>query len=224
MQQQIQIITNKQSLRVSTLFQEFICKRFDIKDISSIHKTANHEVLIQGTDQATYIHKAIYSEFDKDNDSPLVTEYRLLAQSCASLLREQTGVDSWCIQRYPSFRVQFPNNVSVFEFHRDSNYNHPLGEVNHFLAINECRNTSALWVEETLGWSDVKPLNLKKGEIAKLNTSIFLHGDKQNLEGYTRMSIDFRLIPTQVLENEVQKTSLSKNIAFNSDNYFMLCP
>ena len=36
-------------------------------------------------------------------------------------------------QAYPTFRVYQPNNVAVFEFHRDLDYGHRHQEINIFL-------------------------------------------------------------------------------------------
>ena len=46
--------------------------------------------------------------------------------------------------------------------------------------MNECINSSALHVEKNLGFEDYVPLNLKPGEYAILNTSIYKHGDFKN--------------------------------------------
>ena len=80
------------------------------------------------------------------------------------LKNETSYFGEWAIQRYPTIRFHFPNNVSVFEFHRDSNYLHPIGEINCFYALNECINSSALHVEN-LGFEDYVPLNLNPRRI-----------------------------------------------------------
>ena len=96
---------------------------------------------------------------------------------------------------------------------------HPLGEINCFYAINECLDTSALHVEKNLGFEDYFPLNLKAGEYAILNTSIFKHGDYMNKTSKTRVSMDFRFIPRKNLNPS--NSSLSKGIRFSSDSYFI---
>tara|TARA_B100000212_G_scaffold187580_1_gene141537 strand:- start:454 stop:1161 length:708 start_codon:yes stop_codon:yes gene_type:complete len=178
--------------------------------------------LIQGTDQSTLFHKAVYSSFDQSNYSSteFFIKYKELCLAILIKLKNRTGYfGEWAIQRFPTFRFQFPDNVSVFEFHRDSDYSHPIGEINCFYAINECLNSSSLQVEKNLGYGDYEPLNLKPGEYALLNTSIFKHGDILNKTNRTRVSMDFRFIPVYLLMD--QKKSLTMGKKFTADSYFM---
>tara|TARA_B100000989_G_scaffold60039_1_gene41098 strand:+ start:128 stop:820 length:693 start_codon:yes stop_codon:yes gene_type:complete len=214
---------NEYTKKVSEIFVKFLKEKLSIDDIRNIHKKINNEeILSSNTDQSTLIHKTIYEEFDKDIDSELVKIYRKLTLNSLKSLSEYFGIDEWAIQRYPSFRVHFPNNLSVFEFHRDSDYNHPYGEINQFLAITNCWNSSALHLEKTFGWENYIPLNLKAGESAFINTSIFKHGDFPNKTEFTRFSIDFRFIPIFVLNKIKEKSSLTAKRKFNTDDYFMI--
>ena len=115
--------------------------------------------------------------------------------------------------------TNFPNNISVFEFHRDSNYSHPIGEINCFYALNKCLDSSALQVEKNLGFEDYLPLNLKAGQYALLNTSIYKHGDILYQTRKTRVSMDFRFIPRNLLNEN--KSPFTKGIKFTSDSYFI---
>ena len=123
--------------------------------------------------------------------SDLLSKRRDLCRSWVNILTSRYGVQEWAVQAFPSIRVQFPNNLSVFEFHRDSDYNHPLGEINHFVAVTPCKSTAALWLERNLGWDNFAPLDLQPYQSAMINTSIFKHGDYINQEGYTRLSLIF---------------------------------
>lgn len=192
--------------------------------LSSLHKffNKNQSLLKKGTDQTTLFHKAIYSTFDKPNffKSEFYINYKELALEILKKLKKETGeTGSWAVQRFPTLRFQLPDNVSVFEFHRDSDYDHPLGEINCFYALNECYKSSALQVEKNLGFEDYVPINLKSGEYALLNTSIYKHGDILNKTSKTRVSMDFRLIPERLLDNK--KASLTKGMKFNTDCYFI---
>ena len=180
------------------------------------------DLLKFGTDQKTPIHRHIYLDFDNPKESHLLPHYYKLCKEIAQDLTTRFKLYDWAVQRFPSLRVQYPSNVSVFEEHIDSDYNHPRGEINHFLAITDCSETSSLWVEETLGWGDFKPLNLIRGEYATLNTSVFQHGDRLNKSGHTRVSCDFRFIPTHVItSNYSSKTSLSAGKLFTTDDYYV---
>ena len=146
--------------------------------------------------------------------------YRSLCLEIVNKLKKETGYSKdWAIQRFPNFRFQFPNNISVFEFHRDSDYEHPLGEINCFYALTKCENSSALHVEKNLGFEDYVPLNLNPGQYALLNTSIYKHGDILNETKKTRISMDFRFIPISKLSEG--RISLTKGIEFNTNSYFI---
>lgn len=224
MQQLIDLIQFSEAIPLSDSISTLICHHFGISTLDQVHlvqKGESNLLFQKGTDQACAIHELVYKEFDRGLQSNVISSYRKLVAEWLNSLIESTHIQDWAIQRYPSLRVQFPNNVSVFEFHRDSDYNHPLGELNHFLAITSCINTAALHVENNLGWADFIPINLTKGQSAILNTSIFKHGDVINREGFTRVSIDFRAIPTQVLESSISTTSITTKRKFTVNDYFI---
>ena len=212
----------KESQEFISYFNKFIKEKFNSNKINSIHNEASPDKkLVHGTDQATIIHKEIYKDFDKEYDSYLIYFYRKLAFATIEYLRDLYNISKWAVQRYPSLRIQFPENISVFEFHRDSDYNHPLGEINHFLAITDCNESSALHIEKNLGWDNFSPLNLMAGESAILNTSIYKHGDISNKTDFTRFSIDFRSIPLQVLEKQESKNTVTAQRKLDINDYFM---
>ena len=211
-----------ESFELVAVFDNFIKEKFKISKISEIHNLIReNNKLGYKTDQSTLLHKEIYADFDKNNNSILINSYRVLLKKLLNILNQNYSNERWAIQRYPSLRIHFPNNVSVFEFHRDSDYNHSIGEINHFLAITDCHNSSALQIEKNLGWENYFPLNLSAGESAFINTAIFKHGDVLNETDSTRISIDFRFIPINVLENQVLKKSLTASRNFTINDYFM---
>ena len=193
----------------------------NLEDLHEIFEE-HQELLQKGTDQSTIFHKAIYSSFDDPNYcfTEFCVNYRKLSLEVLVILKDQTGYKGeWAIQRFPTIRIQFPNNLSVFEFHRDSNYSHPIGEINCFYAINNCYKSSALQVERNLGFEDYVPLNLNPGQYALLNTSIYKHGDILNETKKTRISMDFRFIPISKLTEG--RISLTKGIGLNTNSYFI---
>ena len=212
---------NKASDLFHHKFEDFILRSVNIENIENIHLLKNsNKLFTKGTDQSSWLHKIIYKEFDKADNSEVILAYYQLCSFLVKDLFESTKIHDWAIQRFPSVRIQYPENLSVFEFHRDSDYNHPLGEINFFMAITSCFGTAALHIEKNLGWENYEPLTLNPGEFAMINTSILKHGDFINKENFTRISVDFRMIPLQNLRNNEQKASLSKNRRFNENEYF----
>ena len=199
----------------------FLCKKFNVDNISLLHnsKYSPSEILNEKNDTKTNFHKVIYSAFDTEEGEQMIASYRNLCKEWLFELINKYQVKEWAIQRFPNIRFQVPENISVFEFHKDSTYNHPLGEINHFLAINECKKSASLHIERNLGWEDYKPLNLSPRESAIINTSIFKHGDYKNKEGYTRVSADFRAIPQHVLENQETNPSMDTNRCFSINDF-----
>jgi len=206
---------------VKEVMSSLLIQHFAIAELELAHEAIDSQFFERGTDQASPFHKVLYSEFDKQSSSPLLDAYQSLAVEWLECLRCEHNINDWAIQRYPSIRVQLPNNVSVFEFHRDSDYNHPIGEINHFLSITRSERTAALHVEKTLGWKDYAPLELESCESAVLNTSIFQHGDVINNENYTRFSIDFRAIPLCLVDCSSSQKSITKGKVFSVNDYFI---
>jgi len=224
MKQEISVKAYTASAVLVRQYSTFLTAHFEVASLDRLHESpilGNIDSLTKGTDQSTLVHSVLYKEFDKGILSPLVTSYRALCLEWASELVELYDVRSWALQRFPSVRVQFPANVSVFEFHRDSDYNHPLGEINHFISLTDSIGTAALQIEEDLGWDNYKPLELNAGESAIINTSIFKHGDYVNSEGYTRISLDFRAIPQALLQTREGRKSLTKQMALDCSDYFI---
>ena len=228
-QQNINIIKSSNKIKDSFIAHfknsfssiDLIRKNFELDDLHNL-LVYDKNLLQKGTDQSTAFHKAIYSTFDQPSFflSEFFHNYRILCLEIVDKLKKDTCYfGEWAIQRYPTIRFQFPNNVSVFEFHRDSNYLHPIGEINCFYALNECNNSSALHIEKNLGFEDYVPLNLNPGEYALLNTSIYKQGDFINKTGKTRVTMDFRVIPNIFLSKDI--SSLTKKIKFSSDSYFI---
>ena len=211
---------NEYSERFLKNFESLLMQFSSTGNIETIHQYKNSKFLAKGSDQSSWLHKEIYNEFDKGDDSNLIISYYYLCINIKQELQKSTGINDWAIQRFPSVRIQYPENISVFEFHKDSDYNHPLGEINFFMAITNCKDTATLQIEKNLGWNNFEPLILQPGEFAMINTSIFKHGDYVNKENFTRISVDFRMIPSMVLKNTETKTSISKNRSFNENDYF----
>ena len=191
-----------------------------IKNLANIHNFFSTPILGKGSDQSTPFHRAIYSDFDSKISLFLPIYYQLIHYVFSFVSVSEGGTkEEWAVQRYPTLRLQAPNNVSVFEFHRDSDYNHPLSEVNCFYAITDCIGSSALHVEQNLGAFNYKPRNLHAGACALLNTSVFHHGDYQNTTDKSRVSFDFRFVLQSSLTSGCKK-SLTTTRTFTANDYF----
>ena len=205
---------------IQTKYSDYI----DLQKIHEISPDTSTLPMLRGTDQSTVFHRCLYDTFNQSRivKSEFYIAYLSLSLNILSFLKEHPSYLSldtnWLVQRFPTIRYQFPGSISVFEFHKDSDYGHPCSEVNCFYALTDCINTCALQVEQTLGCSNYEPLNLQSGQYALLNTSVFRHGDVVNQTNNTRVSIDFRFTPDTYLDST---TSLTQNRKFTKDDYFM---
>lgn len=124
-------------------------------------------------------------------------------------------------QKLPTLRVHFPNNLSVGEYHRDSDYNHPKEEINIWLPLTSAYNTATLNIEKTYLSENYFPVELEYGQFFIFNSKL-KHGNEINQENYTRISFDFRVIPKSQFKKEFEnQKSISQKLKFGIDGYYL---
>lgn len=101
-------------------------------------------------------------------------------------------------QRYPTLRYQIPNGLGVAAYHVDSEYNHPIEELNIWLPFTHARETRSIWIESEPGKKDYQPQDVRYGEFIVFEGGKLSHGNEPNTTGETRVSIDMRVIPLSV--------------------------
>ncbi|MFE7594254.1 streptomycin biosynthesis protein StrG [Kitasatospora sp. NPDC057512] len=157
------------------------------EDLSTLRPDAPMELLTWRTDQSTEFHAAFYREFE-----PRVRDlYRGFVKS---FVPDVLGTDEFCFQRVPTFRIHFPGNVAVGEFHKDGDYHHAEGEVNFWLPLTRAWGTNSVWVEREQGSEDYAATELDVGRLLVFDAVGWNHGNKVNDTGSTRVSFDFRCI------------------------------
>jgi len=174
------------------------------------------------TDQSSHFHDRIHKGYDEDAHFIELYE-ELIAEVIEKIHLRDSVVDQYIVQAFPTVRIQFPDNISVFEFHKDSFYNHPSEEINHFLALTNCVGTAALWrestyIDPTICEPRFEPTNLDAGQLIKFDTSNVWHGDLPNLTHNTRVSIDFRLLRSD--ESLTGKATLSGKKSIRLGSYY----
>lgn len=164
---------------------EEIQKIFKTKDLSTLEEKI--EVVIRENDQKTSFHKTFYDNFE----GKFLEEYR---DFVSKVVKPLISPDEPLVyQVKPSFRIHLQNNKSVGEYHKDSDYGHPIEEINIFLPFTKCWETNTIWIENDNGEKQNYDLNL--GQFLIFRGGLLKHGNKENKEGKTRVSIDFRVIP-----------------------------
>lgn len=171
-------------------FAEKLQKIFNVNDLSLLND--NIEVFSRENDQSTKWHK-LYYEWARTEEFTKLYEQFIL-KVVRPIYDEEI-----VYQSIPTFRVAYPNNIAVGEFHkdklyRDINWAVEVDEDNFYLPFTDAFDTNTIWVESEEDKGDFFPMNCKYGECIQWDGSNLTHGNKINKTGKTRISIDFRVI------------------------------
>lgn len=171
-------------------FAQLTSKLFNIKDLSEIND--NIEILSRERDQSTIYHKKYYEWARSEEFIKLYDNFIL------NVVKPLYG-EKIVYQSIPTFRVCYPNNIAVGEFHkdkyyRDINWAKQVKEDNFFLPFTKAYDTNTIWVESKEDKGDYSPINCEYGEIVQWDGSNLSHGNKINKTGKCRISVDFRVM------------------------------
>jgi hypothetical protein len=169
-------------------FDKILREIFAVEDLARLAPDEALPLLTWQTDQATPAHAKYYEAFGSHIES-------LYREFVASFVPDVLGTKEFCFQRVPTFRVHFPGNIAVGEFHTDGNYNHRAGEINFWVPFTKAWGSNTVWIEHELGSADYRPMELGPGEVLVFDAVHWHHGNKVNETGSTRVSFDFRCIP-----------------------------
>lgn len=98
-------------------------------------------------------------------------------------------------QSFPCIRIVQPNEFSIGP-HADVAYGHHPCSINFYIPLTEIGGTSALFLESELGSEDWHPIVGNYGNLVKhFAGAMCLHWTTENKTSFTRVSLDFRIIP-----------------------------
>lgn len=171
-------------------FREKLEVLFNVTDLSSIDDQV--EIFKRETDQSTNYHKIYY-------DWARTKEFKTLYQKFITQVIRPIYDESIVYQTIPTFRVCYPNNIAVGEFHKDKHYRHgewaaKVKEDNFFFPMTKAFNTNTIWVESEEDKGDYSPMECDYGTIIKWDGCNLMHGNKINTTSKCRISVDFRVI------------------------------
>ena len=186
----------------------------DIDSLTVLHKYINTDLYNKDTDQSSYFHKLFYklpelSSFFLSYREFIINEIWERIYDKADIL----------YQTKPTIRFHYVNNLSVGEFHKDSDYNHSEYEVNFFVPLTFAYNTNTIWCESKPGLADFKSLDAKYGEFWQFNGANCMHGNKINNTDITRVSFDFRVLKRKYYVDD-NKESVTNNMKFKIGEYW----
>jgi hypothetical protein len=171
-------------------FADHLQQLFDVKDLASIND--NVEVFSREKDQSTKWHQLYYTWARTTTFSDLYDKFIL--EVIRPIYDEEI-----VYQAIPTFRVAYPNNIAVGEFHKDKFYRNinwavEVDEDNFYLPFTDAFDTNTIWVESEEDKGDFAPMNCNYGECIQWDGSNLMHGNKINETGKTRISVDFRVM------------------------------
>lgn len=171
-------------------FAEKLQHLFGVNDLSTLNDEV--EVFSREKDQSTKWHKLYYEWARTDEFIQLYDKFIL--EVVKPLYNEQI-----VYQAIPTFRVAYPNNIAVGEFHKDKFYRditwaEEVDEDNFYLPFTNAFNTNTVWVESEEDKGDFAPMNCNYGELIQWDGSNLMHGNKINETGKARVSVDFRVM------------------------------
>ena len=201
-------ILNKLTYSINNYdFRSIICDYLNIIQLDNIFID---QKITRSNNQSTEYHKRFYNSLDNDN------RLKSLYDDFISKVVKNLFDEEIIYQVTPTFRLQAIDNVSVFAFHKDTEYGHSDKTINFFLPITKCYDTNALWVESG---SSFEPMECDYGDLITFDAVNLLHGNKVNKTGKSRISLDFRVMK-MVDYCETSKQTLSKNRRLILGDYY----
>lgn len=171
-------------------FKEKLENLFATSNLSTLNE--EHPVFKRETDQSSSFHRIFYEWARSD-------EFTMLYESFINNEVQKLYSEDIVYQAIPTFRIAFPGNIAVGEYHkdryyRDENWAKQVKEHNFFLPFTEAFDTNTIWVESIEDKGDFAPMNCLYGEYIQWDGSNLTHGNEKNMTGKTRISVDFRVM------------------------------
>tara|TARA_Y100000004_G_scaffold196914_1_gene268738 strand:+ start:9953 stop:10624 length:672 start_codon:yes stop_codon:yes gene_type:complete len=205
-------------------FRKITEEYLKISNLEKLHEDNEFEGVLTAAggdyaDQKQQLHRRFYDRMDQD--TLLKERYdHFIKEIVAPLFEEEVY-----FQKYPTFRIHQPDNIAVFEFHKDKTYNHPEGEVNIYLPITKAYDSNTIWAESEEDKGDHAPMNADYGEFYVWDGNNLEHGNKLNETGQTRISFDFRVITKSDYNNRKDKGgSVTSDTKFILGQYYDKIP
>ena len=171
-------------------FKDKLQQVFKVEELSAINDSI--EVFKRENDQSTEYHKKYY-------EWARTEEFAVLYETFVVNVVKPLYNESIVYQAIPTFRVAYPNNIAVGEWHKDKWYRdqewaEDVREDNFYLPFTDAFDTNTIWVESEENKGDYAPINCNYGELVQWDGSNLTHGNKVNETGKARVSIDFRVM------------------------------
>lgn len=181
-----------------------------------------------GKDCESEFHQKFYKKYNNGWDE-VVNLYNLFVKEYViPICHNISGETEFAYQKFPSFRVQMPNNLSVSKFHTDSDelHKHPKGEINFVVPLTKMYDTNTIWVQNSNNAEFFNPINAEVNNLICWNFNKLLHGNQINKTDDTRVSFDFRVLPISKYNDYINNydsdniKTVSNNLNFKIGSYY----
>lgn len=198
------------------------CFNVEIDKLDQLHELGislgyNYDVHKEfGPDTQTWYHETFYKYIKSDKGKNIKNMYDNLIKD---VILPYLNLKEALVQKFPSFRIQLPNNVAVAKCHCDSELGHPYGEINFTYSITDMFDTNTIYIEKTTGSKDFIQMPLQANNNISFNANQNLHYNEINITGKTRLSMDYRILPINYIPKQ-ETSSHSTNTKFIDGEYY----
>jgi len=127
---------------------------------------------------------------------------------------KELGCESAVFQQSPVLRCHTPGLKPLGHPHRDEMYNRQPCEVNIWLPLTPVFGNNSLWAESSRDAGDFHPFVAEWGQAVRFWGNQVMHMTKANDTPNTRVSLDCRIVPTDLYVNDyVSPLSKSGRVA-----------
>ena len=190
-------------------FKEIVGDWFKV-DLDRLHEEKNYKHFTRKTDQQTHWHELYYKKVRESKEWEWT--YKWFVKEIKKLRWNNEPI---VYQTIPTFRIQFPNNIGVGEWHRDIDYREEgwPEELNYYLPVTEPKGSSTIQLEGN------RSLDTEYGEYWEWDGLNIKHGNVENTTGKTRVSFDFRIHSLEK-HQDMDVKSINMKVPFAIGGYY----
>lgn len=199
-------------------FRQFARDCFNIENLDEVHtNNPTYNVFEEfGPDVNTWYHTTFYDYYRGENGQKMQVLYDNMIKD---VVLPYLGLTEAYVQKFPSFRVQLPDNRAVAKMHTDNSLGHPCGEINLMYAFTDMYDTNTVLIETMPRSKDFVKMKLNANDTISFNGNLCMHYNELNTTGKTRMSMDYRILPANYYPNE-ETCSHSRKTKFVDGGYY----
>ena len=181
-------------------FVSLVKNIFNIDDLTQLHIECKQEYQLFkefGKDNITDFHDYLDGTLQSKGGNDIK---QLFNKFITEVILPYLNIEEAKVQSFPTFRIHFPNNVVVDLPHHDHDLGHPIGVINFTIALTNYQMCDCnIGSMGKMPRSEVFTEKLEPNNCICFNGNLCQHYNQVNTTGQTRMSMDFRVLPVDLL-------------------------